>query len=156
MSGPPGHGGAGPTASALVEMWRANLGVEVSVRQLPPDVYYYRLREDVDNMYDFGWVADYPDPENILDVLFHSGAANNIGSYASPQLDALLEAARTEQNVERRLAMYRQAQDVILTDAAAIPLWHGNTYVLVKPYVQGFAITPGGLPALESVRLERK
>ncbi|MSQ22207.1 MAG: peptide ABC transporter substrate-binding protein [Dehalococcoidia bacterium] len=152
----PGQGGPGPTASALVEMWRASLGVEVSVRQLPPDAYYYRLREEVDNIFDFGWVADYPDPENILDVLFHSGAANNIGAYASPQLDALLEAARIEQNVERRLAMYRQAQELVLADAVAIPLWHGNTYVLVKRYVLGYVVTPGGLPALESVRLERK
>lgn len=149
-----GQGGVDATLSAMVEMWRANLGVEVSVRQIPTDVYYYQLDEEVDNLFDYGWVADYPDPENILDVLFHTGMANNIGSYTNPSVDAILEKARIEQDVERRLALYRSAQEMLLEDAAAIPLWYGNTYVLVKPYVKSYAITPQGLPTLELVRLE--
>ncbi|MFC1935837.1 ABC transporter substrate-binding protein [Chloroflexota bacterium] len=149
-----GQGVVGATLSAMVEMWRANLGVEVSVRQIPTEVYYYHLDEEVDNLFDYGWIADYPDPENILDVLFHTGTTNNTGAYSNPQVDAVLEAARTEQNVEQRLALYRQSQEMLLDDAAAIPLWHGTTYVLVKPYVSGYAITPQGLPTLEQVRLE--
>ena len=151
-----GQGGVGATLSAMVEMWRANLGVEVDVHQIPSDVYFYRLDEEVDNLFDYGWIADYPDPENILDVLFHTGMANNVGSYSNPQVDAVLETARIEQNVERRLALYRQAQEMLLDDAAAIPLWYDNTYVLVKPYVAGYAITPQGLPTLERVRLEAR
>ena len=150
-----GQGGVGATLSAMVEMWRVNLGVEVSVHQIPSDVYFYRLDEEVDNLFDYGWIADYPDPENILDVLFHTGMANNVGSYSNPQVDAILEAARTEQDLDRRLALYRRAQETLLEDAAAIPLWYDSTYVLVKPYVKDYAITPQGLPTLERVRLER-
>jgi len=149
-----GQGGVGATLSAMVEMWRANLGLEVSVRQIPSDVYFYRLDEEVDNLFDYGWIADYPDPENVLDVLFHTGMANNTGNYSNPQVDAILEAARTEQDVEQRLALYRGAQEILLDDAAAIPLWYGRTYVLVKPYVSGYDITPQGLPTLEQVQLE--
>ena len=151
----PGQGGVGATVSAMIEMWRANLGVEVSVHQVPPDVYYYRLDEEVGNLFDYEWIADYPDPENILDILFHTGMASNAGFYASRQVDTILESARIEQDTERRLALYRQAQEMLLEDAAAIPLWHSNTYILVKPYVTGFAITPGGQPTLGGVRLER-
>ncbi len=150
-----GQGGAGPTLSAMVEMWRANLGVEVTVRQIPSDVYFYRLGDEVDNLFDYGWVADYPDPENVLDVLFHGEALNNIGAYNNPRVDSLLEEARTVQDAERRLSLYRHVQDALLEDAAAIPLWHSSNYLLVKPYVKGYAITPQGLPTLEQVRLER-
>ena len=150
-----GQGGAGPTLSAMIEMWRANLGVEVTVHQVPSDVYFYRLEDELDNLFDYGWVADYPDPENVLDVLFHGAASNNISAYSNPTIDALLEEARTVQDVERRMALYRRVQEALLEEAAAIPLWHSSNYLLVKPYVKGYAITPQGLPTLEQVRMER-
>lgn len=142
-----------PFLGAAAEMWRANLGVEISVRLIPTDEYFYRLSAEVDNLFDFGWIADYPDPENLLDVLFHAGAPNNTGAYANPQVDALLEAARIAQAPGQRLGLYRQAQDLLLQDGAAVPLWHGTSYVLVKPYVQGYALTAQGVPTLESVWL---
>jgi oligopeptide transport system substrate-binding protein len=128
--------------------------VDISVRQLPADQYYHRLSDEVDNLFDYGWVADYPDPENVLDVLFHSGTPNNVGAYANAQVDGLLEEARAEQDVERRMGLYRQAEELLLADAAAIPLWYGNSYLLVKPYVKGYALTAHGLPDLKGVSLE--
>ncbi|MCH7706793.1 MAG: peptide ABC transporter substrate-binding protein [Chloroflexi bacterium] len=150
-----GQGGVDDTTAAIVDMWRQNLDVEVTVRQIPSTQYYERLDEEVDNLYEQGWIADYPDPENVLDVLFHTGAANNAGSYSNPAIDAILESARTEQDVTRRLALYRQVNEMLLEDAAVIPLWYDRTYVLVKPYVTGYAITPQDLATLGQVRLER-
>ncbi len=150
-----GQGGVDDTTAAIVDMWRQNLDVEVTVRQIPSTQYYERLEEEIDNLYEQGWIADYPDPENILDVLFHTGATNNAGSYSNPAIDAILESARTEQEVTRRLGLYRQVNEMLLEDAAAVPLWYDRTYVLVKPYVTGYSITPQGLPTLEQVRLER-
>lgn len=139
--------------AAAIEMWRRELGVSVSVRLLPTGDYYAHLPEEVDNLFNFGWIADYPDPENILDVLFHSGAANNIGGYRNPQVDSLLEQARTEKDLASRMDLYRQAQGLLLQDAAAIPLGHGVNYVLVKPYVLDYALTAQGMPTLDRVRL---
>lgn len=143
-----------PFLGSAVQIWKANLGVDVSVRLIPPDQYFTRLSSEVDNLYDFGWIADYPDPENILDVLFHTGAANNIGGYSNQQADALLEQARIEQDPVKRLALYRQAQDSMLQDAAAIPLWSDISYVLVKPYVLGYALTSQDVPTLDKVYLQ--
>ncbi|MEE8442502.1 MAG: ABC transporter substrate-binding protein, partial [Dehalococcoidia bacterium] len=64
----------GPVVESLLEMWRENLGVEVVVQLRDPGLYFYILGLAVDNLYDYGWIADYPDPHNFLDVLFHSGA----------------------------------------------------------------------------------
>ena len=137
-------------------MWRTDLGVEVTVRQIESEIYFYRLAEEVDNLFEYGWGADYPDPENVLDVLFHSGSGNNVGGYSNREVDALLEEVRVEQDVERRLDLYRRAQRLLLEDAAAIPLWYDRNYVLIKPYVKGYALTPLGLPTLADVRLDRR
>ena len=150
-----GQGGIGAVTSAMIDMWRNNLGVEVTVRQIESDAYFYRLADELDDLFDYGWIADYPDPENILDVLFHSAATNNTGGYANPQVDELLEQARIQQDVQARLELYRQVERILLEDAAAIPRWYDRDYLLVKPYVKGFAITPQGFSTLADVRLER-
>ncbi len=55
---------------AIVYQWRQNLGVEVKVRQLEPERFIYNLKEEKDEMFDLGWIADYPHPQDFLDVLF--------------------------------------------------------------------------------------
>jgi oligopeptide transport system substrate-binding protein len=151
----PGEGNTlSGTLRAIICQWKRNLGVEITVRQLESKAYYYRLKEEKDNLFDFGWMADYPDPQNFLEVLFHSAAENNIGKYYNPQVDALLEQAAVEQDEERRLSLYQQAEQLIIEDAAVLPLWFGQSYLLVKPYVKGFALSPLGIPLLSQVRLE--
>jgi len=151
-----GRGELSNLDGALVDMWRGNLGVEVKVRQLEPEKYAYVLREEKDHMFELGWVADYPDPQNFLDVLFHSGAEENIGEYHNPRFDALLEQARAERDGKARLALYRQAEELLVQDAACLPLFFDVDYVLVKPYVKGFVGTPMPIPWLKYIWLERK
>jgi len=151
-----GRGELSNLDGALVDMWRRNLGVEVKVRQLEPEKYAYVLREEKDHMFELGWVADYPDPQNFLDVLFHSGAEENIGEYHNPRVDALLEQAWAERDGKARLALYRQAEELLVQDAACLPLFFDVDYVLVKPYVKGFVGTPMPIPWLKYIWLERK
>ncbi|HMA35919.1 MAG TPA: peptide ABC transporter substrate-binding protein [Chloroflexia bacterium] len=137
----------GPTVSALIAMWQANLGVAVTVENLEPDHYIDELHAGRHGqLLSDGWCADYPDPENFADALFHSGAQQNLGHYANPALDTLLEKARVERDVAQRMALYQQAEGLIVDDAAAIFLSHGLSFVLVKPYVQGYVLTPIGVP----------
>jgi oligopeptide transport system substrate-binding protein len=147
-----GTGTISPDLELLVAGWREALGVEVEVRQLDPPAYYYKLADEVDGLFDFGWIADYPDPENFLDLLLHSGALeNNIGRYDSPAYDALVERARTEQDEAERMTLYREAERVLLADAAIVPLFHAPDYVLVRPTVDGFSVSPLGIPVLGAV-----
>ncbi|MEW6033489.1 MAG: peptide ABC transporter substrate-binding protein [Chloroflexota bacterium] len=139
----------------VIEEWRRNLGVEVRVRQLEPEVFFYFLREEKDEMYDLGWVADYPDPQNFLDILFRTGAENNAGEYSSTVVDKLLDEAAIEQDPAARLRMYLEAENTIVEDAAVLPLFFGRNYVLVKPYVKGYSLTPLGYPLLSKVSVER-
>jgi len=139
---------------AIIHEWQQNLGVEVNVRQLEPERFLYHLMEEKDEMFYMGWVADYPHPQDFLEILFHSGADNNHGEYINPEVDALLVKAGVEQDRELSLSLYQQAEQKLVADAACLPLWFGQNYVLVKPYVKGYELNPSGIAMLNKVSIE--
>ncbi len=150
----PGEGSeVGPIVKTMIESYKTNLGLEISVEQTPwaefladlsqPDMPY--------QMFSLGWVADYPDPQNFLEVLFHSKSSQNHGGYNNPEVDALLDKARGTQDIEERSALYQQAEQLILDDTAWIPLYFSVENWLVKPYVRGFWIPPLKAPRFQYV-----
>ena len=151
----PGSFGSSISASteAILEMWRQNLGIEVDVLQTEWATYLQDQRAGRFQMYGgSGWIADYPDPENFLDILLHSNSSNNATGYSNPVVDGLLEQARIEQDQEKRFDLYNQAEKTILKDAPWIPLWHGDTgFVLVKPNVRDYFLFPMVIPKLRHV-----
>ena len=72
---------------------------------------------------------------------------------ANPDVDKLLVAARTEQDRTKRLQLYQQAEQLIVTDSPWVPIYHSINYILIKPYVQGLAVTPMGEYSLAHARL---
>ena len=139
---------------AIIYEWRQNLGVEVQVRQLEPQRFLYHLKQEKDEMFFIGWIADYPHPQNFLEVLFHGSADNNYGEYSNPEIDALLEAAGVEQDSELSLALYQEAEQKLVDDAASLPLWFGQNYILIKPYIKGYNLNPSGFAMFNSVSIE--
>ena len=138
-------------------MWKKNLGVTITVENLEPNFYTDRVFSGKHGqLLSWGWCADYPDPENFADVLFHSDAQQNLGNYSNPELDTLLEAARIEQDVTKRIEMYQQAEQIIVDDAAALFTVHWLSYELVKPYVKGYVLTPIDIPIERYMWLEGK
>ena len=138
---------AGPEVAAMAQMWEQNLGVKITIENLEPDRYFDLLNTgQYGQLFSESWCADYPDPENFADVLFHSGAQQNTGKYSNPALDALLDQARTERDVSQRIQLYQQAEQLIVQDAPALFISHPVSYMLVKPYVKGFVLTPIDIP----------
>jgi oligopeptide transport system substrate-binding protein len=135
-------GGLSGYYSALIDMWRTHLGVEVIVEQLEPTSYVYEVREHHGQIMSLGWCADYPDPENFLDVLYHSEGQQNVGHYSNPEVDEFLKQARTETDIEARMALYHQIEQMIVDDTPDILLDHGQDYFLLKPYVKNYPLTP--------------
>ena len=142
----PGSGLLPPQdVEAMLFFLRESLGV--SVRMQAIDFADFLLEvENPDHqhqMITFGWVADYPDPDNFLEFLFLSGSPANATRLADLRIDALLEEARIEPDQTRRLERYRQAEDNIIEDAVVLPMRFGVDHYLVKPYVEGFAPSGG-------------
>ncbi|MCI0437873.1 MAG: ABC transporter substrate-binding protein, partial [Chloroflexi bacterium] len=112
----PGRGGTiGLDLEVIIEMWRQVLGVEVEIQQVEWATYLQDLnRQRFQAFGGLGWEADYPDPQDFLDVLFHSESSINHGGYSNAQVDAILEQARTEQDIQRRIDLYHEAEEMIL------------------------------------------
>jgi oligopeptide transport system substrate-binding protein len=140
---------------AAIQDWRVNLDVEVKVRQLEPEDYMYSIRQEKDQMFINGWIADYPDPQNFLDLLFHSGVENNNGEYSNREIDALLDKAAVEPDENLRYDLYRKIEQSLVEQAATLPMWHNTNYNLVKPYVKGFSVNAVGIPLLSQVTVTR-
>jgi oligopeptide transport system substrate-binding protein len=152
-----GYGGFIPNElQAIVYQWEENMGIEVIVRQIEPNEYYYNLMAEKDELFYFGWVADYPHPQNFLEVLFGSSSVSNIGEYHNSHFDALIATAGEEQDSISSIELYQQAEAVLMEDAALIPISFGTEMILVKPYVHGYNPNPLGGVALNEVWLEGK
>ena len=153
--------GASPrrTVEAVYDMYLRNLGVELQIQQMGWADYLDALRQEERDFQmfgvDTGWIADYPDPENFLDVLFHSGSGENRTGYASEQVDRLLERARTESDPHARLALYREVERILVKDSPWIPLIHDVEYWLTKPYVHGMIYAGMQVPHLKYVSVSR-
>jgi oligopeptide transport system substrate-binding protein len=154
-----GSGGSvGSLVEAVVESYKQNLGVELMVEQAPWPEFLADLNQPDPpyQMYQLGWIADYPDPQNFLEVLFHSDSAQNHGNYSNPEVDALLDQARRTSDPDERLALYQQAEQKILDDAAWVPLYFGVENWLVKPYIYGFTIPPLKIPKLQYISVAER
>jgi oligopeptide transport system substrate-binding protein len=140
---------------AIIQEWQQNLGVEISVRQVETEKFLYNLKRETNEMFVLGWIADYPDPHDFLDILFRTGGENNIFEYSNPTLDALLDQAAIEQNRTVRLAMYQQAEQLVVDDAPCLPLFHSTSYILVQAYVKDYELGPLGVPDLSQVYINK-
>ncbi|MCA1725418.1 MAG: ABC transporter substrate-binding protein [Thermomicrobia bacterium] len=153
---PIAFGTGGSNLGAMVKtVAERDLGVQVDVEQSPGGDYLSELDAHTYGLFAVTWVAQYPDAQDFLDVLFHSGSPRNYSNYSNLKVDALLDQASVEQDAAKRAALYQQAQQQILDDVAIIPLYHGTDYELVKPSVKGLTITAMGILRLETVWIER-
>lgn len=140
-------------AAAVQEMLRQTLGLNIAIQLVDYSAFYDGLYERTYAMFITGWIADYPDPQDFLDVLFYSKSEMNHSGYSSSQVDALLDSARAERDETRRIQLYRQAEQLIINDAPVVPLCNSRDYWLIKPYVNGVKLAPLVTPWLQNVSL---
>ena len=134
-----GQGGDAPdTLAAMQAQWKDVLGIDVQLQASEYSAYLRELRKGTFQMFAAGWAADYPDPEDFLDKLFASDSPQNEQGYNDPAVDALLVQARTEQDRNKRYALYNQAEQKILDDAVIVPTFWPVEHNLVKPCVKNW------------------
>ncbi len=140
----------------MLQEWEQNLGIIINIQQTEWATFLQDLNKRRFQMFKVGWIADYPDPENFLDVLFHSDSTNNHTGYANDKVDDLLALARIEPDQAKRFGLYNEAESLILKDAPWIPLWNSaEGYLLIKPYVKNYYLTPLSIPKLRYIYFEK-
>ena len=154
----PGRGASpGDVLEAITAMWTENLQLDFDIAIEQEDLGLFLRDIDESNfaMFSLGWIADYPDPQNFLDIKLHSTSPNNETGYSNSEVDDLLEQALNEADETKREELYQQAEQLIVDDAPWIPLYHGTASALIKPYVKGYEIPPFVVPNLRYVSIEK-
>jgi peptide/nickel transport system substrate-binding protein/oligopeptide transport system substrate-binding protein len=135
----------------------AEVGFKVRNEHLSWLDFFARLEAGDGHCFTLNWVADIPDPDSFLYPLFHSHGATNYVHYANPGVDEMLAAGRRARSSLDRLAIYREAEQLIIEDAPMVPLFHTVMVLATRPEVRGLDLTPMGIGniAFERVWFER-
>lgn len=121
------------------------VGIALELRRLDWAAHIKLVDDGSAAFFRQGWIADYPDPENFLTVLFHSrnaGAPGNTSRYRNPKLDRLLDEADAMPSGSARDARYHEVEQTIVDDAVWVSLYHYASRALIKPYVRGLERSP--------------
>jgi oligopeptide transport system substrate-binding protein len=129
----------------LAANYKANLGVDLALDPVEPTTMTALTKDP--NTFPLlsrqGWCADYPDPQNWLSVYWRSDTtfAQRSG-FNNPDFDALVNQADVETDPAKRADLYKQAQDLLLSDIPAGFGYNPINHYLVKPWVTGYQVTP--------------
>jgi oligopeptide transport system substrate-binding protein len=140
-------------AESLQAQWGEALGVRVRLRQVEWKAYLKEIATDPPGIWRLGWGADYPDPDNFMNLFTATSGQNHTG-WSSARFDALVAAAAGETQRARRKALYDQAQRILCeTDAPIMPLYCRAQNFLVSPRVRGLTINAMDYLYLADVRV---
>ncbi|MEY2880342.1 MAG: hypothetical protein RLZZ15_2722 [Verrucomicrobiota bacterium] len=128
-------------AEALQQMWRRNLGVDITLYNQEWKVYMDAQHSKNFQFQRAGWIADYVDPHVFFD-LWETGGGNNDTNWGSPDYDRLLRSALSAPNDAARYEIYQQMEQILLAEMPVMPIFYYTRARLISPKVKGFYTTP--------------
>lgn len=125
-------------AVAIQQMWRENLNLDLELLNQEWKVY---LQTESSGNYQIsraGWIGDYVDPNNFLDMFLCDGGNNRTG-WCNPEYDNLiLEVAPTMTSHEERLAIFAKAEKMLLDDMPILPIYTYTSNYLINSAVKNY------------------
>jgi peptide/nickel transport system substrate-binding protein/oligopeptide transport system substrate-binding protein len=141
------------------QRYLAAIGVRVEIHFAPDwRTFRVQLEQGILPMFRLRWLADIPDPDNVLVPLLHSASATNRTFYHNPRVDQLLEQARKETDEARRITHYHEVERIVMHDVPWITQHYSILEFLYQPYVQGVEVSLLGKPdiPLHKIWLKRR
>ena len=124
-------------AVALQHMWKDNLNIEVTLTNQEWKVYLDSLTNMQFQIARRGWIGDYVDPNNFLDLFITGGGNNNTG-FADPAYDEMiLREAPQAATKEERFAIFKKAETLLMEQMPIIPIFTYTSKHLIHPSVNG-------------------
>jgi ABC-type oligopeptide transport system substrate-binding subunit len=128
-------GGHEQWIEAVANQWRTNLGIEdVKFESSEFAEYLGRLDQGIDDdpategvtgPFRLGWVMDYPSMQNYLENLHGTGAGSNYTTHSNTEFDDLIAQGKRATSLDEAIALYQQADDLLLEAMPIAPLWFG-------------------------------
>jgi peptide/nickel transport system substrate-binding protein len=133
-------------ADAVQGMLRNVLGVDVAVTSLPSEQHYVTVDGGTALLWRQGWIADYPDPENFLALLYGRNAvldstqasAMNTSRYVDAKYDSLYDLGQRTTDAKQRMRALAEAEARAMNDHIVAPLYHERNVRLLQPFVRDF------------------
>jgi oligopeptide transport system substrate-binding protein len=133
-------------SEAIQKMLKENLNVDVDINILPFAEHLEQLETGKALFWRSGWIADYPDPETFLTLLYGKHVPPNLSDksylnsvrYKSEKFDTLFTQAMHELDDRKRMDLYLEADQTAIDDGAIMPVFYDENYRLLKPYVKNF------------------
>ncbi len=125
----------------------AKIGINLTLNPLPWKEFLDKTYSGKSILSLRGWISDNGDPDNFL-FLFHTrsfGSSGNTSFYSNEEIDRLIESARAEQIVKRRMELYKKIEEMLINDAPWVFLSHGVESFVVQKNIGGFRVDPFGL-----------
>lgn len=123
-------------AVAVAAMWKP-LGIEVELYNTETKVHYDEIGRNILDVARAGWLADYNDADNFLNLL-KSSVQYNYGRYKSDAFDALIDEANATVDMKVRAGLLKDAEKLAMDDTASIPIYYYLSRNVVAPKIQGF------------------
>lgn len=144
------------TGEILVEQWR-QVGVNLTLEQIADFNQQLDNYINVRHQLSIVTLVWQPDPHADVYQIYHSDSKINLGKFADPELDALLEAGKSALDLEKRIQIYKDVQTLVADQAYMIyPFTKPIYWQYVKDYVKGYEATPSGsFSSLRHVWLEK-
>ena len=131
-------------AVAIASMWE-QIGIKTELFNSETAVHYDALRAGDFEVGRAGWLLDYSDPSNTLELLTtgiqqdgQMNWGNNYGRYSNPEFDALVKSAAAEADLDARAKMLGDAEKMAMDETAAIPIYWYIAQNVVSPSITGF------------------
>jgi len=124
-------------AVALQQMWKSELGIDISLRNEDWKVFLSSVNQKNYHMARASWVGDYVDPNTFLDMWITDGGNNNTG-WSNAEFDRLiLKDAATAKTQQQRYDYFRQAERILMEEMPIIPFYIYTSKHLKSPSLKG-------------------
>ncbi|MFT8703898.1 ABC transporter substrate-binding protein [Bifidobacterium aquikefiricola] len=150
-------GGAKPVYDAIANSVKNTLGIDAQTNPYATFSAFRQAISDrkVTSAFRTGWQADYPSAEDYLTPLYSSAAADgngsNDGDYKNPAFDALLAKADEASTTADANKDYQQAEELLLKDLPAVPLYYSNAAGVAAKGVKGFVLNWKNVPVYQNL-----
>ncbi|MGH2515530.1 MAG: peptide ABC transporter substrate-binding protein, partial [Ktedonobacterales bacterium] len=131
-------------ANALINTWKQVLGVNVATNPKPWKQTLHDEAAKAVQLYRWAWIADYPDPEDFLTLLYTTTSSYNENNSGSAAIDTLMNQADQSLDPSVRFFLYNQAEQDLINNVSDCPLFQLTLNYRVRSNVHGYVLDAQG------------
>lgn len=131
------------------------IGIDIKIDVMPPATLKQARSSGKLEMFRSSWIADYPDAENYLSLLYSknfSPTGPNYTHFSDPEFDVLFEKSFEISNPRKRAEIYQKMDSIAMKKHPMILLYYDQVIRFSQKNVEGLSINPINLLNLKRVR----